>query len=176
VLGFISSALAEEVNKGEIPDGHLDKGLKTLPWNVSIWDMEEALPVLKSRDDTVLWVDTRPSSFFDQGTVANAIMLLYDKKGSSYPENEPVLTEAALKQAVEDAGTVNKIVFFCQGPKCHRSYNAAFRAVTDWGYDPGMIVWFRDGYPVLFKEVMDNPRLKRRATRFLSEAGAARIK
>jgi hypothetical protein len=84
------------------------------------------------------------------------------------------MTEETLAAAVSAAGLEKdtaKIIFFCQGPKCHRSYNASFIAITQWGYSPDNIVWFRAGYPHLMKEVQNNPKLKRKAKKYISDAG-----
>jgi hypothetical protein len=169
VLVLVGRAEAAEVNKGEIPAEHLDKALKALPWGVQIWDIDEAKAAFKDKEATVLWIDTRPASFFDQGTMKDAQMFVYDQTGASYPDGEKILTKDALDAAVADANPTY-IVFFCQGPKCHRSYNAAYKAVTDWGYDTDKIVWFRDGYPIWLQTIQNDPRMKRRAQRYLSDA------
>jgi hypothetical protein len=167
-------AQAGEVDKGKIPADHVAKSLKALPWGAQIWDVEEAVAGFKAKDQKILWVDTRPSSFFSQGTLRDAVLLVYDKTGASYPDGEPVCTKETLEAAVAAAGA-DVVVFFCQGPKCHRSYNAAYVAVTEWGYDPAKVVWFRDGYPNLFKAVGEDAKLKRRAKKYLCDASLGKI-
>jgi hypothetical protein len=160
---------ANEVEKGAIPGEHLSKSLKKLPWNAAIWDVKEAVTQLKS-SKKALWIDTRPESFFTKGTVKNAILLPYNKTGKKGND----MTEETLGDAVSAAGLEKdsaKIIFFCQGPKCHRSYNASFIAITQWGYPPANIVWFRAGYPHLMKEVQNNPKLKRKAKKYISNEG-----
>lgn len=172
-LSLSGQVMAAEVGKGKIPAAQLDKSFKTLAWGVPVWDVPEAVAALKKGKDT-LWVDTRPESFFKKGTVADAVLLIYNKKGMA----ENTLTPESLDKALADKGISKDnatIVFFCQGPKCHRSYNASFIAVTEWGYDPAKIVWFRDGYPFLFKEVQGNAKLKRKAKRYISEAGIKQL-
>ena len=172
-LSFATPIWAAEVGKGQIPADQLAKSYKTLPWGVPIWDVTEALPALKKGKD-LIWVDTRPESFFKKGTVANAVLLIYNKKG----KEENTLTPESLKKAMADKGFSKDsatIVFFCQGPKCHRSYNASFAAVTEWGYAPEKIIWFRAGYPFLFKEVQGNAKLKRKAKRYISDAGVKQL-
>ena len=71
---------AQEVEKEKIPEEHLSQSLKNLPWGAQIWDVEEAVEQLKS-DEKVLWIDTRPQSFFDMGTVSGAILLPYNQSG-----------------------------------------------------------------------------------------------
>jgi hypothetical protein len=96
---------------------------------------------------------------------------VYDQSGAQY-QAKSVLTEDSLKQAISAAGMSDNdpIAFFCQGPKCHRSYNAAFVAITEWGFSPSRIVWFRDGYPVLLEQVKQDPKLARKAHRYLSDS------
>ena len=167
-------SFAGEVEKGKIPADHLDKSLKVLPSGILIWDVEEAVAFLKDKEAKVLWVDTRPSSFFKQGTVRDAVLLVFDKSGASYPDGEPVCTKESLAAAVEATGA-DMVAFFCQGPKCHRSYNAAYKAVTEWGYEPAKVSWFRDGYPNLFKAVNESPKLKRKAKRYLCDNGVGNL-
>lgn len=174
-LGLILSATAqaEEVDKGKIPEEQLASSFKQLSWGSPIWDVPEAVDHLKTGGD-ILWVDTRPESFFTKGTVAGAVLLIYNKKGMA----ENTLTPESLEKAIADAGLAKdsvKIVFFCQGPKCHRSYNAAFVSVTEWGYSPEQVIWFRDGYPNLLSAVKADPKLKRKAKKYLSEAGVKQL-
>jgi hypothetical protein len=169
-ITFLSSTLmAEEVDKGKIPAEHLKKSCKSLPWGVAVWDNEEAVAHLKS-GDKLLWIDTRPEAFFKKGTVRGAVLYPYDKTDGSGNG----LTKETLESAVQKAGMSKdtaKIVFFCQGPKCHRSYNATYVAVKNWGFNPQNIVWFRDGYPNLFKKVQADAKLKRQAKKYISDDG-----
>ncbi len=164
---------AQEVDKGKIPAAQLEKSFTTLAWGVPIWDEETAIAKLKGGEN-ILWVDTRPESFFKKGTVRDAVLLIYNKKG----KEENTLSPESLDKALTDKGIAKDqatIVFFCQGPKCHRSYNASYAAVTDWGYTPNQIVWFRAGYPYLFKAVQSNPKLKRKAKRYISDDGVKQL-
>ena len=172
-LSLTVPLMAAEVGKGKIPADQLVKSFKTLAWGVPVWDVPEAVAALKKSKDT-LWVDTRPESFFKKGTVADAVLLIYNKKG----KEENTLTPESLDKAIADKGLSKDtatVVFFCQGPKCHRSYNASFAAVTEWGYAPEKIIWFREGYPFLFKEVQGNAKLKRKAKRYISDAGVKQL-
>lgn len=164
---------AQEVEKGKIPESQLASSYKKLDWGVAVWDEQEAIDQLKSSDPT-LWVDTRPESFFKKGTVQGAIVLPYDKQGGEGND----LTAESLEKALQDAGfdkASTKIVMFCQGPKCHRSYNATFMAVSEWGYSPENVVWFRAGYPLLFKKIQNDPKLKRKAKKYISDAGVKQL-
>jgi hypothetical protein len=177
VLGLafllVGTGFAKEVNKGEIPAEHLTKSCKKMPWGVAVWDLDEAISAMNN-GEKVLWIDTRPASFFDKGTVRDAVCMLYDKTGQG--END--LDAKKLEEAVKKAGLTKetaKIAFFCQGPECHRSYNAAFMAVTSWGYSPQNIIWFRDGYPELFKQVKASAGLKRKAKTYLSDSAVSQL-
>jgi len=165
----VGPAMAQEVNKGKIPEAQLETSYKTLEWGAEIWDTAEAVGHLK-KGDNLLWVDTRPASFFNKGTVRGAVHLIYNKAGME----ENTLNADSLAAAITEAGMSKesaKIAFFCQGPKCHRSYNASFAAITEWGYKADNIIWFRSGYPYLLKEVKDNAKLKRKAKKYISDAG-----
>ena len=171
-LTFASTGLAQEVNKAQIPADHLVKSFKTLPWGAPVWDVPEAIARIKDKaaNKKTLWVDTRPESFFKKGAVRDSVLLIYNKKGKA----ENTLTKESLTKALADIGTTPAeatVVFFCQGPKCHRSYNASFAAVTEWGFAPDRMVWFRDGYPNLLKKVKNDAKLKRKAKRYISDPG-----
>ena len=171
-LFIAAGAQANEVDKGMIPADQLVQSFKTLAWGSPVWDVPEAVSRIKDKGENkkTLWVDTRPDSFFKKGTVRDAVLLIYDKKGKA----QNTLTEESLAKAIADAGISKDeatVVFFCQGPKCHRSYNASFAAVTEWGYQADKMIWFRGGYPNLLKEVKASGKLKRKAKRYLSDAG-----
>ncbi|MDD2463026.1 MAG: rhodanese-like domain-containing protein [Desulfobulbus sp.] len=174
-VGFMSlqTATAQEVEKGKIPQNQLAASYKKLAWGVAIWDVPEAVEKL-APGNTVLWVDTRPESFFKQGTVQGAVLLVYDKKGAA----ANTLSAESLDKALTAAGLSKEtatIAFFCQGPACHRSYNATFAAVSEWGYSPDKVVWFRAGYPHLLQEIKTNAKLKRKAKQYLSDAGVRQL-
>ena len=167
------TASAQEVNKGEIPEEQLASTYKKLPWGATVWDAAEAIPALK-KNENYLWVDNRPESFFKKGTVSGAVLLVYHQKDN--PEN--TLNEASLEKAITDAGLAKdsaEIVLFCQGPQCHMSYNATQAVINEWGYNPENVIWFRGGYPELLKEVKNDPKLKRKAKKYLSDAGIKQL-
>lgn len=172
-LTLSQTPFAQEVDKGKIPPPELATTYKKLAWGAPVWDVSEAVTHLNAGGN-ILWVDTRPESFFKQGTVNGAVLLTYDKKG----KEENTLTKESLDKALaaanlgKDSAT---IAFFCQGPECHRSYNATFIAISEWGYNPEKVVWFRAGYPLLLTEVKTDPKLKRKAKVYLSEAGVKQL-
>ena len=90
---------ANEVEKGKIPAEHLTKSAKQLPWGAAIWDNEEAIHALK-KEKGVIWIDTRPSSFFSKGTVRGARLMPYNKTGGQGNE----LTRAGLESTIKEAG------------------------------------------------------------------------
>jgi hypothetical protein len=162
----------EEVAKGKIPAQFLDPGLKVLPSGIAIWDVDEAIAALKDKKMKYLWVDTRPGSFLKIGTTKNAVNLVCDLQGVPIPEADApnAISKDKLSAAMEkidpDINSVT-VVFFCQGPKCHRSYNAALRSVKEYGLGVDQVVWFRGGYPNLEKHILSNAKLKRRITKYL---------
>lgn len=158
---------ASEVDKGGIPAAELESSFKTAPWGSPVWDNAEMIQAFTDGTKMLL-IDTRPESFYQKGTLKGAIMLAFDKSTST----DNGLNEASLADAVSKAGMTKenaKIVFFCQGPKCHRSYNASFVAVTNWGYAASNVVWYRDGYPNLVQQIQGDAKLKRKASNYLSE-------
>lgn len=166
-------ATADEVNKGRIPSDHLVKSCKVLPWGVSVWDLDEATASLKAKEK-VIWVDTRPESFFKKGTVRNASLMPYNKTGAKGNMLTPEKLQALIEKNGLDKSSA-KVAFFCQGPKCHRSYNAAYVAVAEWGYSPENVIWFRDGYPNLFKGIKSDAKLRRRAKAYISQEGMSQL-
>jgi len=64
VFAFLATPLyAIEVGKGGIPADHIAKSCEALPWGVTVWDVQDAVSHLKAKDK-ILWIDTRPKSFF----------------------------------------------------------------------------------------------------------------
>lgn len=173
VLLVATGVSAQEVKKGEIPAVHLEKTCMQLPCGAGVWDNEQAIAALQD-DSKVIWVDTRPASFFQKGTVRGAVLLTYDISGSQDNQLNAKTLEDALSKA--GLGKENaKVVFFCQGPECHRSYNAAYTAVKEWGYAPASVIWYRDGYPNLFQDVKGSTALKRKAKFYLSDEALSQL-
>ena len=172
IFAAVECKECEEVAKGKIPAQFLDPSLKILPSGIAIWDVEEAMPALKDKGSKYLWVDTRPGSFLEIGTTKNAVNLVCDLQGVPIPDVDAphAITKEKLIEAMKtvdpDINAVT-VVFFCQGPKCHRSYNAALRCVKDYGFGVDQVVWFRGGYPNLEKHILTDPKLKRRISKYL---------
>ncbi len=177
-VSLLSTAVGEEckecveVAKGKIPANHLDESLKELPSGIPIWDLEEVMPALKNAEAKILWVDTRPNSFFKQGTIKKAVLLVCDLMGVPIPDADKgnaISKEKLTAEMKKIDADINKVtvVFFCQGPKCHRSYNAAIRSVKEYGLNESKVVWFRAGYPNLEKHIKEDPKLNKRITKYL---------
>ena len=83
-------------------------------------------------DSEVLFVDVRKDSDWDAGRVPGAIHL-NNKSGE--------FTEAALSSEISKD---EKVVIYCNGPKCMRSSKGCKQAV-DWGFSK--VYYFRDGIP-----------------------------
>ncbi|MCK5311768.1 MAG: hypothetical protein KAJ62_06645 [Desulfobacteraceae bacterium] len=169
---FAACLECEEVAKGKIPAKFLAKSVKELPSGIAIWDNEEAMPALKDKNGKYLWVDTRPGSFLKIGTIKSAVHIVCDLKGKAIPDSDKanaLSKERLIAEIKKIDANINSvtIIFFCQGPKCHRSYNAALRSVSEYGMDFTKIVWYRDGYPNLEKYILNTPKLKRKISKYL---------
>ncbi len=160
-----SSDALVEVDKGKVPKEFLNKTVKVLPNGIKIWDEGEAISQLNRMNRRILWVDTRPSSMWRSGTIRSSVNLVYHKNEKFlFSSEKQKLTKNSLN-SVRRGKT--KIVYFCQGPKCHRSYNAALRSVKNWGIPASQVVWLRAGYPKIYKYIQSNPRLKRKIKKYL---------
>lgn len=82
-------------------------------------------------DRGVLFVDVRKNKDWDAGRIP----------GAEHLESKKAFTEAALGELAPKDG---EVVLYCNGPKCHRSYNSTVKAVG-WGYSK--VYYFRDGFP-----------------------------
>ena len=79
----------------------------------------------------VLFVDVRRDSDWEAGRIA----------GAEHLELHKVLSEESLSKIV---GKGDPVVFYCNGPKCHRSSKASAKAVS-WGFKK--VYYYRDGFP-----------------------------
>jgi hypothetical protein len=160
-----SSDALVEVDKGKVPKKFLKKSVKKLPNGIKIWDERESISQLNRKNRRILWVDTRPSSMWRSGTIKGSVNLVYHKNEKFlFSREQKKLTKNSLNRLRRGK---TKIVYFCQGPKCHRSYNAALRSVQKWGLPVSQVVWLRAGYPLIYKHIQSNPRLKRKIGKYL---------
>lgn len=158
-------AALPEVDKGKVPGNYLKAASGSrLANGVQIWDEAQTIAALKS-GQPILWIDTRPASLYREGSLKPALQLAYHKDLGVLMKNAgPRLTQGKLRSLMRGK---SKVVFFCQGPKCHRSYNAALRSVQNWGYPASKVVWLRAGFPRVYKYIMARPALKKRKARFI---------
>ena len=158
-----------EVKKGAIPLKYLEKAVKVLPSGIEIWDAPEAIAELNKMDANILWIDTRPQTFVTMGTVKGAVNLVTDKINIELPADQKIieLTSERLVMAMKEKKAGVRVVFFCQGPECHRSYNAALRSINEYGLPVAQVIWFRDGYPGLLEYINADPKLKRKIGNYL---------
>lgn len=82
-------------------------------------------------DQGALFVDPRRESDYEAGRIPDALHL----------ELKSNFSEDSLAQ---EASKDEPVVFYCNGPKCHRSAKAAKKAVS-WGYKK--VSYFRNGFP-----------------------------
>jgi rhodanese-related sulfurtransferase len=82
-------------------------------------------------DEGALFIDPRRTSEFDAGRIPDAVSLEMKQAFS-----ETSLAEVAKKD--------DKVVFYCNGPKCPRSAMCSEKAIA-WGYT--QVFYYRDGFP-----------------------------
>ncbi|MCB1740280.1 MAG: rhodanese-like domain-containing protein [Gammaproteobacteria bacterium] len=82
-------------------------------------------------DQGVPFVDVRRDSDFEAGRIPGAVHLEINEAF-----NEATLLEVAAKS--------DKLVVYCNGPKCLRS-SAACEQAVGWGFEH--VLYFRDGFP-----------------------------
>ena len=82
-------------------------------------------------DSGVKFVDIRKDSDWEAGRIPDAIHL----------ELKKVFNKESLAEKVLPS---EKVVFYCNGPKCLRSSKASAMAV-EWGYSK--VYYYRDGFP-----------------------------
>jgi rhodanese-related sulfurtransferase len=116
VLLFVSAATADEYVSP-----------KTVP-GVTTIDVEQAKVLF---DQGVIFVDVRTDADWEAGRIPNAIHLKLHQ----------VLTPTSLGAVAKQD---DKIVIYCNGPKCPRSSTAAAQAQA-WGFT--QVYYFRLGFP-----------------------------
>lgn len=158
-------AAIPEVDKGKIPNQYINSAVKKLPNGITIWDAQEAITAIDSGNTSYLWIDCSPKQIFATSTLKPAINLVYHKNEEVWKQNAgPRLTRATLN--ARKSGKT-KIIYFCQGPRCHRSFNAALRSVQNWGIPVSQVVWLRAGAPGVLKHVLTQPQLKSRMNKYI---------
>lgn len=103
----------------------------------------------KMHRQKVVFIDVRGDGYWHKGHIPGAIHL----------EIPTQLTPERLEQYVKPD---QPVVFYCQGVRCWRSYDAIARAVA-WGfkkiyyYREGFPAWQAAGYPVLVSTAPPSP-------------------
>lgn len=82
-------------------------------------------------DQGIPFVDVRKNKDWDAGRIP----------GATHIELKKIFDEKSLGKVVKKT---DKVVFYCNGPKCMRSSKASRKAV-DWGYK--QVYYFRGGLP-----------------------------
>jgi len=82
-------------------------------------------------DEGVPFIDVRKNKDWDAGRIP----------GAKHLELKKVFSESALSAVVKKT---DKVVIYCNGPKCMRSSKASRKAV-EWGFKK--VHYFRDGIP-----------------------------
>ncbi len=79
----------------------------------------------------------------EKGTIPGSYHAEYKFEGSEY-KGATRLTQRTMRRLLED---YDGVVFFCNGPKCPRSFNACVVAVQAWGVPGSRIRWYHNGVP-----------------------------
>lgn len=97
----------------------------------------------KMYDQKVVFVDTRTKMKFAEGHIKGAIFSDYNHaKGNKKADGDVSLDKYDIADLPKDKAA--KIVFYCQGAGCWKSFSYA-RAAEKAGYKNAY--WFRDGLP-----------------------------
>lgn len=136
-IAIASLVLAVGINAAEEltpePDQAKKMGMKLI-------SLEEAK---KMYDQKILFVDTRTKMKFAEGHIKGAIFSDYNHaKENKKVDGDTSLDKFDITDLPKDKST--KIVFYCQGAGCWKSYSYA-RAAEKTGYKNSY--WFRDGLP-----------------------------
>ena len=100
---------------------------------------EQLLDLVDSNDNLVI-IDSRKQADYDKGHIPDVVHLINTETNAD-----------SLAQAIASKDT--PVCFYCNGPTCHRSGDAAQKAVAE-GYSKvywfrgGIAEWKEKGYPV----------------------------
>ena len=90
---------------------------------------EEVIELITTEDGVVV-IDSRRDEEYEKGHIETAITLLDSKM------NELILSSHMTSKETP-------VIFYCNGIRCMRSYNASVKALS-WGYEN--VYWFRGGW------------------------------
>lgn len=132
LAGFIALGVA-------VPAAGREEAPMQLAGAVTV-NAEQIIALINSTPGLVI-IDSRKPEDFRSGAIEGAVLL-----------TDTEMTRAALAKAVPSKAT--PVLFYCNGLKCGRAADAAFRAVA-WGYEHvyyyalGMAEWHQLGLPVV---------------------------
>jgi len=85
-----------------------------------------------------------------KGTIPGAYHSEYKFEAAHY-KGTTRLTQEIVQRLLKQ---YDGVVFFCNGPKCARSFNACVAAAQFWGIPSNRIRWFRNGVPAWRKTAL----------------------
>ena len=122
LLGFFFTFLAQ--------NAYAEKPLAPATLDgATIITAEEAVELITTADEIAV-IDSRRDEEFEKGHIESAVTLLDSK-----------MNELNLASHVNSKET--PVIFYCNGIRCLRSYNASVKALS-WGYKK--VYWFRGGW------------------------------
>lgn len=90
------------------------------------------------------FIDVRKDKDYQvTGTIPGSAHLEYQFEKANYTGKTQLTQDKLLKILENKKG----IVFFCNGPKCPRSYNASIVSVNHWNISSEKIKWYHQGAP-----------------------------
>jgi hypothetical protein len=131
-----SLVLMHNLPDGQMPDQDIT------PLNVRRVSTQELEEIFQAGDWAL--VDVRKDADIkSKGTIPGAYHAEYKFEAARYTGGTQ-LTPRVVQQLLEQ---YEGIVFFCNGPKCPRSFNACVGAVQHWRVPGNRIRWYRKGVP-----------------------------
>lgn len=132
---FVSTMLAERAATPSKADA-LSQGVK----QVTITEAKQLF------DSGAIFLDARKAIDMARGKIKGSLKASYKDKGGN--KNKIINWDKSKDSYVKEYFPANKntkIVTYCNGPKCWKSYKLAVVLVKDHGYTN--INWLRDGFP-----------------------------
>lgn len=112
------------------------------PTSLAGVDMVDAAQAKALADAGALMIDTRVAMEYAEGHIKGALSIPYKEKSAKAADFNKAEDSFPLAAKVADKNT--KVVMYCNGPSCWKSYKAA-KVAHDDGYKS--VYWFRTGYP-----------------------------
>ncbi len=141
-LLLLTSTLLSETEKPFTPDAQT-----ALKYGIVSIDAKKALAL---QQEGAVFVDTRKVPEYAKEHIADAISAYYSEMGGNANKNVDFdASEDHLEMARIPKNKQTKLIFYCNGAKCWKSYKAA-ALIQKEGYQ--QIYWLRDGLPAWKKE------------------------